>query len=37
VYIENKNIILFFEKNALGYYNAGIVVVNAKVAGLTPE
>jgi hypothetical protein len=34
--LKNKIILLFFEKNALAYYNAGVEVVSKEVAGFAP-
>jgi hypothetical protein len=36
VHFKNKNIVFYFVKNGLTYYNAGAVVVNAEFVGLAP-
>jgi hypothetical protein len=36
VFWKQKNIFLLIRKNALAYYNAGVVAVNKKIAGFAP-
>jgi hypothetical protein len=36
VRFKDKNELSYFEKNALAYYSAGVVVVKAEIAGLGP-
>jgi hypothetical protein len=37
VRFENKNVYYFTNKNALAFYNIGVVGVNSKVVGLDPD